>query len=84
MDWPMAGSDPGGGGDPGGHRTPLLYTNVDLFGFHLGLKRENGNSFWGGGREGDVRGSQKLGGSSASYKLSTTKDSQYICSFPIP
>ena len=34
--------------------------------------------FWGGGggKGGSVRGSRKLGGSSASYKLSTTKDSQ--------
>ena len=56
--------------------------NVDLFGFHSGLrivKRENGNSFLGGGgREGGVTGSRNFGGNSTSFKLSTTKDSQKL------
>ena len=36
-----------------------------------------------GGGDGGVSGSRNLGGSSTSFKLSTTKD-RYICSFPIP
>ena len=42
--------------------------------------------FWGGGgggREGDVRGSRNLGGGSASYKLSTTKDSQKLMIYAV-
>ena len=41
-------------------------------------KHENGNSFFGGGGEGGVRGSRNLGGGSASFKLLTTKDSQKL------
>ena len=39
----------------------------------------------GGGGGGGVRGNRNLGGSYASFRLSSTKDSQiYICGFPIP
>ena len=66
----MAGSR----GGPGGHvGTPPQH----IIQARRIEKHENGNSFFGGGgKGGGVRGYRNLGGGSASFKLSTIKDSQ--------
>ena len=60
------------------HSTAIYKCRSTRISFRLGELRsvKMANSFWGGGgREGAVRGSRNFRGSSASFKLSTTKDS---------
>ena len=82
-----AEADRGGGG--GGHRTPppplhstAIYKCRSIrISFRLGGLRSMKvaiSSFFGGGGGRGVRGSRNLGGSSASFKLSTTKDSHKL------
>ena len=86
----IGGGGGGGGGESWGlqdppppppHSTAIYKCRSIWISFRLeGLRSvKMANSFLGGGgREGGVRGSRNFGGSSASFKLSTTKDSRKL------